>query len=179
MPTKEQKEATVRSLREALEKAQVAVVTDYRGLTVKEMTALRRRLQEAGGEFTVVKNTLIRLVTKDMPDWAAMEPLLEGPTALAIGYEDPVAPAKVISTYAKELRRIKIGFRGGVLQGRMLDEDAVKALANLPSREVLLSSLMGSMKAPMTGMVMTTAGVSRKLVYALEARRKQLAGEAS
>ncbi len=174
MPTKQQKNEALDSLKQQFGRAKVAVVADYRGLTVKEITDLRRRLQKVGGDFTVAKNTLINLATKDDPQWQAIAPYLDGPTALAIGYDDPVSPAKILSDFAKEKRKVVIGIRGGVLQGKALDEAEIKSLANLPSREQLLAKLMGSMNAPAQGMVMATAGVARKLVYALEARRKQL-----
>ncbi|MBU6428815.1 MAG: 50S ribosomal protein L10 [Cyanobacteria bacterium REEB65] len=174
MPTKQQKSESLESLKQAFGKAQVALVADYRGLTVTEITDLRRRLQKVGADFTVAKNTLINLATKDHPDWQALAPHLQGPTGLAIGYDDPVSPAKVLSDFAKEKRKVTIQIRGGVLQGKSLSEAGVKALADLPSREQLLAKLMGSMNAPAQGIVMTTAGVARKLVYALEARRRQL-----
>ena len=175
MPTKQQKHVALDGLKDSLSKATVALVTDYRGLTVAEITDLRRRIQKAGGDFTVAKNTLVRMAAQE-DAWKAIEPFLAGPTALAIGYDDPVSLAKVLTDFAKEKRKVEIVVRGGVLQGRALDAKSVKALADLPSREQLLAKLMGSLNAPATGMVMTTAGVARKLVYALEARRKQLAG---
>ena len=108
MPTREQKETTIQELEGIFERAQVAIVTDYRGLTVKEITDLRRRLQKVGGELTVAKNTLIDRVTRGNDSWKAIEPLLAGPTALAIGFEDPVAAAKVVSDFAKEKRKVEI-----------------------------------------------------------------------
>ncbi len=179
MPTKQQKQASLSSLKTQFGKAQVALVTDYRGLTVAEITDLRRRLQKVGADFTVAKNTLIKLATKDSADWQLLESLLEGPTALAIGYDDAVAPAKVLQDFAKEKRKVVIKVRGGVLQGKQLNEAGVKALASLPSREQLLAQLMGSLNAPATNLVSVTAGVARKLVYVLEARRKQLEGQSA
>lgn len=175
MPTKQQKEASLEALKGAFSKASVALVADYRGLTVAEITDLRRRIQNVGGDFTVAKNTLVRLATQD-DSWKAIAPYLAGPTALAIGFDDPVIIAKTLTDFAKEKRKVQIEIRGGVLQGNALDAKAVKALADLPSREQLLAKLMGSINSPATGVVMATAGVARKLVYALEARRKQLAG---
>jgi len=174
MPTKQQKEASLEALKGAFSKATVALVADYRGLTVAEITDLRRRIQNVGGDFTVAKNTLVRLATQD-DSWKAIAPHLAGPTALAIGFDDPVIIAKTLTDFAKEKRKVQIEIRGGVLQGNSLDAKAVKALADLPSREQLLAKLMGSVNSPATGVVMATAGVARKLVYALEARRKQLA----
>ncbi|HBN09220.1 MAG TPA: 50S ribosomal protein L10 [Cyanobacteria bacterium UBA8530] len=172
MPTKLQKNESVSQLKEQFGKAQVAIVTDYRGLTVAEITDLRRRLQKVGGDFTVAKNTLIRLVAKET-EWQDLDSLLKGPTALAIGYDDPVAAAKVISDFQKEKRKVKIQVRGGVMQGRQMDAQGVQLLAETPPREVLLSRLMGSMLSPATGLVVALSGVARNLVYALEAVRKQ------
>lgn len=172
MPTKQQKETTVEQLKEQFGRAQVAIVTDYRGLTVAEITDLRRRLQKAGGDLTVAKNTLIRLVSKDT-EWSDLDTLLQGPTALVMGYDDPVAAAKIVSDFSKERRKVKIEVRGGVMQGRGMDAKGVETLASTPPREVLLGRLMASMNSPATGLVMALNGVARNLVYALEAVRKQ------
>lgn len=172
MPTKQQKETTLTELKEQFGKAQVAIVTDYRGLTVAEITDLRRRLQKVGGDLTVAKNTLIRLVSKDT-EWAELDTLLKGPTAVAVGYDDPVAAAKVVADFSKERRKVKIQVRGGVMQGKQMDAQGVQMLAETPPREVLLGRLMASMNSPATGLVMALNGVARNLVYALDAVRKQ------
>ena len=130
MPTREQKETTIKELEGIFERAQVAIVTDYRGLTVKEITDLRRRLQKVGGELTVAKNTLVDRVTRENDSWKAIESLLAGPTALAIGFEDPVAAAKVVTDFAKEKRKVEIKVRGGVLEGKTLEMILNELVAN-------------------------------------------------
>lgn len=176
MPTKEKKQQTVAELREIFDRAQVAIVTDYRGLTVKEITDLRRRLQKVGGDLTVSKNTLINLVTADNDQWKAMEPFLAGPTALALGFDDPVAAAKAVSDFAKEKRKVEIKIRGGVLEGKALSPNAVKDLASMPSKEVLLSRMLGSLQSPAQNFASVLSAVSRNLVYAVDAVRRQKEG---
>lgn len=176
MPTKEKKQQTVAELREIFDRAQVAIVTDYRGLTVKEITDLRRRLQKVGGDLTVSKNTLIDLVTRDADQWKAMEPFLAGPTALAIGFDDPVAAAKAVTDFAKEKRKVEIKIRGGVLEGKPLSADAVKDLASMPSKEVLLGRMLGSLQSPAQNFASVLSAVSRNLVYAVDAVRRQKEG---
>lgn len=173
MPTKEKKQQTVAELRDLFDRAQVAIVTDYRGLTVKEITDLRRRLQKVGGDLTVSKNTLIDLVTRDMDSWKAMEPFLAGPTALAIGFDDAVAAAKVVSDFAKEKRKVTIEIRGGVMEGNPLTADAVKDLASMPSKEVLLGRLLGSLQSPAQKLASALSGGARNLVYAIDAVRRE------
>ena len=137
---------------------------DYRGLNVAEDTELRNQLRKAGVEYAVLKNTMINLAIKDM-NLDAMKPHLEGPTAVAFGYEDAIAPAKILSEFVKKSKKMTI--KCGVCDGAYLDEAGVNALANTPSREVLIAKIMGSMMSSVS-----------KFVYALEAIRKQKAGEA-
>lgn len=176
MPTKTQKETSVAELREAFAKASVAVVADYRGLTVAEITDLRRRIQKAGGELTVAKNTLIKLVAKDQENWKELEQFLKGPTALAIGFDDPVTPMKALTDFAKEKRKVEVKIRGGVLEGKALDTAGVKDLANLPSKEQLLGRMLGSLQAPPQNLASVLSAVSRNLVYAIDAVRRQKEG---
>lgn len=173
MPTKEKKQQTVTELREIFDRAQVAIVTDYRGLTVKEITDLRRRLQKVGGDLTVSKNTLIEIVTRDQDKWKAMEPLLAGPTALAVGFDDPVAAAKALSDFTKEKRKVEVKIRGGVMEGKPLSTADVTSLANMPSKEVLLGRMLGSLQSPAQKLASALSGGSRDLVYALDALRRQ------
>jgi large subunit ribosomal protein L10 len=173
LPTKEKKHETVASLQASFNKAQMAIVADYRGLSVAEITDLRRRGQKAGGELTVSKNTLIDVATKGQDNWSALAPLLVGPTALVFAYEDLVAPAKALDEFAKEKRAVKIQVRGGVMQGKALNAKGVEAVAKLPSREVLLSQLLQVMNGPITGFVNVLAANPRGLVTVLDAIRKQ------
>ena len=159
----ELKKGVVADIKEKFEKAQTAVLVDYRGLTVAEDTELRNQLRKAGVEYAVLKNTMINLAIQDM-NLDDMKAHLEGPTAVAFGYEDAIAPAKILSEFVKKSKKMTI--KCGVCDGAYLDEAGVQALANTPSREVLIAKIMGSMMSSVS-----------KFVYALEAIRKQKAGE--
>lgn len=165
-----EKVAIVNEIEERLSKVQGAVVADYRGLNAGEMTALRKELRESGIEFKVLKNTLTILAAEKL-EMDDLIPLLSGPTAFAFGYDDPVTAAKILSEFAKKNRNLEI--KGGILEGRVLDPAGVGNLADLPSREVLLSMVARAMQGPMAGMVNVLQGNIRNLVYALEAVRKQ------
>ena len=158
------KKGVVADNKEKFEVAQSAILVAYRGLSVAEVTELRNQLRKAGFEYAVLKNTMINLAVKDM-NLDDMKPHLEGPTAVAFGYEDAVAPAKILSEFAKKNKNVTI--KCGVCDGAYIDEKGVQALANAPSREVLIAKIMGSMMSSVS-----------KFVYALEAIRKKQAGEA-
>lgn len=158
------KKGVVADIKKKFEKAQSAVLVDYRGLNVAEVTDLRNQLRKAGVEYAVLKNTMINLAIKDM-NLDDMKAHLEGPTAVAFGYDDAVAPAKILAEFAKKNKKISV--KCGVCDGAYIDEAGVQALANTPSREVLIAKIMGSMMSSVS-----------KFVYALEAIRKKQAGEA-
>ena len=157
------KKTVVAEIKEKFEKAQTVVLVDYRGLNVAEVTDRRNQLRKAGVEYAVLKNTMINLAVKDM-GFDGIEAHLEGPTAVAFGYEDMIAPAKILSDFAKKNKKITI--KCGVCDGAFLNEEGVQALANLPSKEVLIAKIMGSMMSSVS-----------KFVYCVEAIRKQKAGE--
>ena len=159
----EAKKGVVADIRQKFEKAQSAVLVDYRGLNVAEDTELRNLLRKAGVEYAVLKNTMINLAVKDM-GIDDIKAHLEGPTAVAFGYEDAVAPAKILADFAKKNKNVTI--KCGVVDGAYIDENGVQSLANTPSREVLIAKIMGSMMSSVS-----------KFVYALEAIRKKQAGE--
>ncbi|MGE5576325.1 MAG: 50S ribosomal protein L10 [Syntrophothermus sp.] len=165
-----EKEAAVAELKEKLSAASGVVLTDYRGLKVKEITKLRSELRKAGVEYKVVKNTLLNLAAGQV-EAGGLDAYLAGPTAIAFGYKDPVTPAKVIADFAKDHKNLQI--KGGLLSGKVIDLDAVKALAELPSREVLLARMLAGFQAPISGLVNVLSGTTRNLVYVLEAIRKQ------
>lgn|SRR5690554_1466580 len=167
---KPEKVAIVQEIQERLSKVQGAVITDYRGLDVAEITELRKQLREAGVEYKVLKNTLTILAAREAGLDGIVE-YLSGPTAIAFGYDDPVVAAKIISDFAKKNKELEI--KGGLVEGKALNADGVKALADLPSREVLLSMVLRGMQAPIAGMVNVLQGNIRNFVYALEAVRKQ------
>lgn len=168
------KEVIIEELHEKFKGSNVAVFADYRGLSVTEVTKLRRRLREAGCEFKVAKNTLTGLAAKRV-GFDGLAPYLEGQTAIAFG-TDPVAPAKVLSEFIREFKKMEI--KGALLDGNVIDATGVKRLAELPSREVLLARVLGGMQAPLYGFASVLQGTLRSFVYALEAVRKQRAGEA-
>ena len=166
------KQAIVAELKEKLTGAKGAVLVNYRGLTVAQDTKLRRQLREAGVDYRVVKNTMTRIAAQE----AGLEGLdvyLEGPTAIAISTTDPVAPAKIITDFVKEHKLQVLEVKAGLVEGNVIDENGVKALASLPSREVLIAKMLGSMQSPITGLVNVLQGSVRNLVYALDAVRQQ------
>lgn len=148
----EQKKEAVAGLIEKLKTAQAGVLVDYRGLTVSEDTELRAKLREAGVEYKVVKNTLTRFAAKEV-GFDELDEVLNGPTSLALGFDDPVAPAKIISDFAKQNENLEI--KAGFLDGKVISLDEVKQLANTPSRDTLIAKIMGSLNAPVSNLVRT------------------------
>lgn len=163
------KQPIVQEIKAKLEESKGAVLTDYRGLNVAEVTDLRNRLRQAGIEYKVVKNTLTRLAANEI-GLEGLDAYLEGPTAIAYGVEDPVAPAKILSEFAKEHKNLEI--KAGIIEGKVIDFAGVKALAELPSKEVLLAKVLGGMQSPLYGFANVLQGNLRNLVYVLDAVRK-------
>jgi large subunit ribosomal protein L10 len=145
-------------------------LTDYKGLDVAAMNDLRRKLRAEQIEYQVVKNTLLIRASEDN-DVALIKDYFKGPSAIALSYDDPVAPAKVLSQFAKEHDKLEI--KVGVMDGQVLDANAIQALAKLPSREVLLGQLLSALNAVPTSFVRTIAEVPRSLVNVLAAIRDQ------
>jgi large subunit ribosomal protein L10 len=170
MATKAQKNDKIVEIKETIANAKVAIVADYRGLSVAKITDLRRRLQAEQGELTVVKNTLA-IKAIEGTKYEALTEFLKGPTAIAFGYADEVSPARILAKFAKENDKVKL--RGGVLDGKALSESAVDALAKLPSKEELYAKMLGSINSPATGIVGCVQGVMRGLVIAMDGVRKQ------
>ncbi|OGI00669.1 MAG: 50S ribosomal protein L10 [Candidatus Melainabacteria bacterium GWF2_37_15] len=170
MATKAYKQEKIQEIRETASKAKVAIVSDYRGLTVFEITDLRRRLQAEKGDYTVIKNTLAKIAFKGT-GLEGIEEFLKGPSAIAFGFEDQVSPAKVLTKFIKEKKKTEI--RGGILDGRALSSDQVRDLSNLPSKEELYAKMLGSISSPASGIVYAVNGVMQKLVIAMEEVRKQ------
>ena len=165
-----EKQAIVVELKQKFSAAKGAVLTDYKGLTVAQDTRLRRKMRDAGVEYRVIKNTMARLAADEL-GITGMSATLEGTTAIALSYTDPVAPARVISEFVKEVKTYKV--KGGILEGKFIDIDGVKTLANLPSRDVLLAMVCGTLQAPIAGFVRALQGNICNLVYALNAVREQ------
>ncbi len=150
MPT-ERKKAQVAELAEKLSRMQFAVVADYRGMSVANITELRQKLYESGAEVVVAKNTLIRLAARET-GLENMEPLLEGPTALALSYDDVAATAKALNEYIKAPNN-KFEVRGGVLGATRLEADALEQVSKMPSRDEILSQVVGGIQSPLAGVV--------------------------
>jgi len=170
LATKAFKEEKIKTISEVVSKAKVAIVSDYKGLTVAEITDLRRRLQEEKGDFAVVKNTLTKIAIKGT-GFENLEEFLTGPSAIAVGFEDQVSPAKVLAKFIKEKKKTQI--KGGVLDGKALSAEEVKQLSEIPSREELYAKMLGSINSPAQGIVNTVNGVARALVIAMDGVRKQ------
>lgn len=144
----EQKKTVVQDLKEKFAKTAFAVVTDYKGLSVAEVTELRKRLNKIQAEFKIAKNTLIKRAIKDT-NLAELEKLLEGPSALLLSYGEPVASAKTFVEFTKETEKGQV--KGGLLDGKLLTKEEIRTLASLPSREVLYSQLAGLLVANVQG----------------------------
>ena len=172
----EQKKAAVAELVEKLKAAQAGVIVDYRGLTVEEDTKLRSKLREAGVEYKVVKNTLTRFAIKEI-GYDEMDEALNGPSSLAISATDPVAPAKIISDFAKENENLTI--KAGFLDGKVISLDEIKTLANTPSREVLIAKIMGSLNSPVSKLVRTLQALIDNGVESADIKKDAPAEEAA
>jgi len=169
---REQKARIVKEVARSLDKSQIVVLTNYSGMSAANLTALRRKLKTAGIDYRVIKNTLARFAA-DESSKSIKPDIFEGPIAAAFGYDDPVAPAKLLADFG---RGGDVGLKivGGILGENVLSAEQVKELAQLPSREVLLAKVIGGIQWPLTGLVSCLAGPVRGLAYALQARINQL-----
>ena len=165
-----EKQQIAENLRDRFSKSAIIVVTDYKGLDVAAMNDLRRKLRAEQIEYQVVKNTLL-IRASEGNDVALIKDYFKGPSAIALSYDDPVAPAKVLSQFAKDNDKLEI--KVGVMDGQVLDASAIQALAKLPAREVLLGQLLAALNAVPTSFVRTIAEVPRSLVNVLAAIRDQ------
>lgn len=154
-----EKELLVGELAEKLRASSCAIVTDYRGLNVAQVTQLRKSLREAGIEFAVLKNTMLRRATATT-DLTDLDQYLTGPTAIAFSKDDVVAPAKILTEFAKKNDKLEV--KGGVVEGKVVDLTQIKALADLPSREGLLSMLLSVLQAPVRNFALAVKAVSEK-----------------
>ena len=166
MATKAFKENKIQEIKEKLEKAQVAVVTEYKGLSVDEITSLRRRLQKEDGDYTVTKNTLAKIAVKGT-NYEILTDCFKGPIALALGYKDQVSPAKALSDFIKEVKKGEI--IAAALDGKLLSADEAKALASLPSKEEIYAKMLGCINSPASGIANSMNAVLTQLVRTLDA----------
>ena len=155
----ELKKPIVEEISELLNGAATAVVVDYRGLTVAQDTELRKQLREAGVVYKVYKNTMINFAIKDT-EFADLAQHLEGPTALAVCKEDATAAARVLAKFAKTAEALEI--KGGIVDGTYYDAAGIAQIASIPSREVLLSKLLGSMQSPVTNFARVIKQIAEK-----------------
>ncbi len=153
------KEAKVLEIKEKMEKAQGIIFAQYQGLTVEEDTMLRKNLREAGVEYKVYKNTLTALAAKEL-GFGDIESILEGPLSMALGYEDPTAPARILNDFAKDHKKLEL--KGGIVQGEIFDTEKVKQLATIPPKEVLIAKLLGSFKAPLSNFAYLVNAIKEK-----------------
>lgn len=171
MPT-EKKEQIVAEFQAALEKCSVGILTDYRGLTMAEMTDLRRKLRAANIEYRVIKNSLAQIAARNAGK-EDLAPSFTGPMAVAFGYGEIPEVAKVLTDYIKAAKSI-LAIRGGFFEDSVLDTQGVEKLAKLPSKEVLIAQVLGGIQAPLYGIVNVLAGTMRGVMNVLNARIKQL-----
>jgi large subunit ribosomal protein L10 len=169
---REQKVEQVDLLIEKLKKAKVAVLTDYRGLKVNQIQELRGRLRSGNVEYRVVKNTLARRAAESA-GYKALESELKGPIAIAFGYEDLSLPPRLINEFVRTTR-LKVEIVGGLVEGRVFDRDQIKQLADLPSREVLLAQLLGTLQSPVAQLVGIMQTPLQQLIGVLEAYKSKL-----
>ena len=169
MPTQAKAES-VEALKERLGNATTAVLTEYRGLTVRQLSDLRKQLKAAAAEYRVVKNRLARLAVRNSP----LDPLaghLKGPTGLVIARQDPVGVAKALQAFGRTNPAFAV--RVGLVEGELLDAPGLRALAELPSKDALRAQLVGAVQGPMSQLISLLTAPQRELVQVLEARSKQ------
>lgn len=169
----EQKQQVVKDIEQKLKDATLVVFTDYKGINVAEMTALRDSLRVPGVEYKVLKNTMTRFALENLGYDEEIMNKLEGPNAVLFSQEDPVAPAKAIYQFIKQYKKLEI--KVGLLEGKIVDADKVKALADLPPKEVLIAQVVGTMQAPISSFVYVLNANMTGLVRALDQVREQKA----
>ena len=154
-----EKQVVIDEIKDKFERAQSAVVIDYMGITVAQTDAMRKKLREAGVDYTIYKNTLVKRAI-DGTDYAEMAEILEGPSAFAFSYEDATAPARVLNEAIKEFKKME--FKGGFVEGDFYDKDGITQIASIPSREVLISKFMGSIQSPIANFARVVKQIAEK-----------------
>ena len=155
------KKGVVAEIAEKLQKSASCVVVDYKGLKVEEVTELRNKFREAGIDYKVYKNTLVRRAAAEVGNMAQFDDVnLVGTNAIAFGYEDPVAPAKIVNDFAKTHPKIEL--KMGFVEGEFYDAENIKKLAEIPSRDELIAKLLGSLKAPVSNFVYLVDAIAKK-----------------
>ena len=154
---KKAKQVIIDEIKEKLDGAQSAVVIDYMGTTVAQADARRKKLREANVDYTVYKNTLIKRAIEGTV-FAPLAEVLDGPSAIAISKEDATAPARVLKEVIDEFKKME--FKAGVVEGNFFDQDGIKEIANIPSRDVLIAKFMGSIQSPVSKFVRTVQAIA-------------------
>jgi large subunit ribosomal protein L10 len=157
---------SVAELHEKFARAVSAVLADFRGLTVQEITDLRQQLRDASLELAVVKNTLARLAVQETP-FERLSPYLKGPTSITLSYRDTVSPAKILSAYVK--KQPKLAVRAGLFEGEIVPAEKIAEIADLPPRDVILAQALAAMQGPLAGLVWTLQGVLSTFIGTLQA----------
>ena len=170
MATKAFKSEKIDAIKSKVEKAQVAILTEYKGYSVEEITNLRRAIQKDGGDYMVTKNTLAKLAVKGT-EYEVLADLLKGPVAIAFGFEDQVSPAKAVAKFIKESKKGAI--LGGALDGKLLSAKEAEDLSKLPSKEELYAKILGSINSPASGIANSINAVMAQLTRAMAAVRDQ------
>jgi len=165
-----EKKKIAENLHERFSKSAIVIVTDYKGLDVTTINDLRRKLREAKIEFQVAKNSLLIRASRET-GVGLLKDHFKGPNAVALSYDDPVAPAKVLTEFAKEHAELQI--KVGVMNGRLLDPSAIEALSSLPSREQLLAKLLSTLNGVPTSFVRTLSEIPKKFLYLLQSVKEQ------
>ena len=174
----ESKKQAVAELTEKIKSATAGLLIDYKGITVEQDTKLRNAFREAGVEYTVIKNTMLRFAFQGA-QMEEMTDVLEGTTSLAISADDPVAPAKVFKDFLKANDTLELPIKKGFVDGKVLSISEIEALADLPPKEVLIAKVLGGLNSPISGLANVLNGNIRGLAIALNAvvEKKQAAGE--
>jgi large subunit ribosomal protein L10 len=171
---KSEKAELVQALQHKVDAARISILTDFTGLSVEDMTRLRRQVQEAAGELKVVKNTLLKRATGGESAMAALTRDLSGPNALTLGFADPVAVTKVLIKFAQERPQFKI--KAGILAGTLLSAQDLDVLSKLPPQEVLYSQLLGLLLQVPTALVTVLSGIIRNLLHVLTSLKDKRSG---
>jgi large subunit ribosomal protein L10 len=174
--SREKKEQLVSWYTDLFSRSNAAILTNYQGLTVADISQLRRKLQETQSEYHVIKNRLMKYALEEVK-LPVPEDLLEGPTAIGFCFEEAPAVAKVLVDFSKESKILVI--KGGLLGDRIISADEVTSLAELPPREILLAQVLGTIQGPASGITRAIAGSIRSVLYVLKARVEQLEKQAS
>ena len=170
MSTKAFKSEKISQMKEKIEKAKVAIVTDYKGLSVEEITKLRRSIHKEDGDYMVTKNTLAKIAVKGT-EYEVLADSLTGPVAIAFGFDDQVAPAKALAKFIKETKKGEI--LAAAMDGKLLSASEAKALATLPSKQEIYAKMLGCINSPASGIANSINAVMSSLTRAMAAVRDQ------